>query len=68
MIKSTNNVQVYEEDGHDINKLRSESPSIIIREHWSRKEMVVISMGDKTYTVLARDLVAAIQNSQNAHT
>ncbi len=66
-IESINHVEVYEKDGSELNSLRSKKPSIIIREHWNRKEFVVVNMGELSYTVLARDLIAAIENAQNAH-
>ena len=47
--------------------LRSKKPSITIREHWNRKEFVIVNMGELSYTVCAKDLEKAIQNAQNAH-
>lgn len=67
-IESINNIEVYEENGTELNALRSKKPSITIREHWNRKEFVIINMGNLSYTVLAKDMIAAIENAQNAHT
>lgn len=67
-IESINNIEVYEESGVELNALRSKKPSITIREHWNRKEFVIINMGNLSYTVLAKDMIAAIENAQNAHT
>ena len=66
-IESTNVIEVFEENGVSLNTIRSKKPSITIREHWNRREFVIVNMGDKSYTVLANDLIAAIQNAQNAH-
>lgn len=66
-IDSINIVEVYEENGQTLNELRSKKPSITIREHWNRKEFVIVNMGELSYTVLAGDLIKAIENAQNAH-
>jgi hypothetical protein len=66
-IESINIVQVYEENGRELSSLRSESPSITIREHWNRREFVIVNMGELSYTVCAKDLEKAIQNAQNVH-
>jgi hypothetical protein len=66
-IQSINIVEVYEENNQELEGLRSKKPSIIVREHWSRKDFVVISIGELSYTVCAEDLQKAIKNAQNAH-
>jgi hypothetical protein len=66
-IQSLNVVEVYEENGQELKELRSEKPSITVREHWNRREFVVLIVGDLSYTVCAEDLRRAIQNAQNAH-
>lgn len=66
-IESINTIEVFEENGTALNAIRSKKPSITIREHWNRRELVIVNMGDKSYSVLASDLIAAIQNAQNAH-
>jgi hypothetical protein len=40
-IQSLNVVEVYEENGQELKELRSEKPSITVREHWNRREFVV---------------------------
>lgn len=57
-------VKIYEVDGHDVTTL--EHPLILVQSHWSRNSMVVLSIGDKKWTVLARDLEAAIRNGCNS--
>lgn len=66
-IQSINIVEVYEENGQELNGLTRESLAITIREHWNRKELVVIKSREGSYTVCASDLQKAIQNAQNAH-
>ena len=66
-IESINRIEVYEENGKELKGLRSEKPSIMLREHWNISKFVVIIVGDLTYTVLANDLKKAIQNAENAH-
>ena len=66
-IESINIVEVYEENGTELKALKSKKPSITVREHWNRKDFVIINMGNLSYTVLATDLEKAIQNCQNAH-
>lgn len=66
-IESINKVEVYEENGVELYGLRSQKPKVTIREHWSRKELVIINIGELSYSVCAVDLIKAIQNAQNAH-
>lgn len=65
MIKVENFVECYEVEGKDVSLFRS--PKLIVRSHWNRNEMVVIETPDGTkYTVLIKDLNAAISNSGNS--
>ena len=66
-IQSINIVEVYEENGQELTALRSKKPSIAIREHWSRKEFIIVNIGEYSYTVRAIDMQNAIKNAQNAH-
>lgn len=67
-VNSINSIEVLEKNGQELNGLRSDKPTITIREHWNEKELVIVTMGDLSYTVFAKDLIAAIENAQNAHT
>ena len=60
--KSTNTIQIYE-----INGIECKTPKLIIREHWNKKQFVVIEIGGVDCTVVAEELKRAIDNSQNAH-
>lgn len=63
-IESINMVDAYEENGKETTITR---PKITVREHWNRKEFVVMNIADKSYTFLAKDLIKAIENARNAH-
>lgn len=66
-IDSTNVIEVYEVDGEEIKGLKSLKPSVTVTNHWNRKEFVVIVIDNKRVTVVANDLIKAIENAQNAH-
>jgi len=65
--ESTNLIKVYEINGTEEKRLKSDQSKIKVREHWNRKEFVVIEIDDKKMTVLANELKRAINNAQNAH-
>jgi len=67
-IKTTNEIEVYEQNGSECKGLRSDKPFLIIKDHWNRKDFVVLVIDEKSVTILARDLIAAVNNSINAHT
>lgn len=41
--------------------------TLIVRNHWNRKDMVVLEIDGKRYTFIAHHLKKAIDNAQNAH-
>jgi hypothetical protein len=63
MIKSVNKVDVYEVDGNIVSV--GASVSISVESHWNDDKRVNIIIGKKSYTVLAKDLRAAIENATN---
>jgi len=66
-IVSINTIQIYEENGVAIHAHQNKA-TLTVREHSTRRDMVVISIGDcHKYTVCASDIITAIKNSQNAH-
>lgn len=65
-IESINKIEILEENGKEIEIGFKPSP-IVIREHDTFSKFIVIKMGNLTYTVLANDMIRAIQNAQNAH-
>lgn len=64
MIEVTNTMRVYEIDHRDVTG-PADQPPFKVHSHWNRSEFVVIEVEGKQYTVVARDLLAAIQNAQN---
>ena len=63
MIKVSQQVRVYEEDGKEI-RLGADR-FMGVESHWNRNEMVILEMGKECITVLAADLEAAITNATN---
>jgi hypothetical protein len=65
MIKVENFVECHEEDGKRISTL--DLPKLIFRSHWVYNNQVEIELPDgKRYTVLIKDINAAILNSGNS--
>ena len=60
-------VQIYEFDGKKDNTLKSDEELLIVKNHWSRREFVVLEFNGKEITVVASDIERAITNAQNAH-
>jgi hypothetical protein len=56
-------VEIYEVDDKEvpIGMFRS----LKVLSHWNRRELVVIEVNGKKYTVEGDDLMAAIENAQN---
>jgi hypothetical protein len=65
--ESINSLDIYETDGSEEKGLSSDRPKVIVKEHWNRREFVVIEVNGKELTVLADELKRAIDNAQNAH-
>lgn len=61
MIKVKNEVGIYEIEGEEAPPI--EGPTIEVLSHWNRDDLVVLKVDEKSYTVLARDLNAAISNA-----
>ena len=56
-------VQVYEVDGEEISM--ASHKKLTVTSHWNRNEMVKLEFGEGTVTVLAADLIKAINNAIN---
>ena len=66
--ESINFIEIYEINGTEEKGLRSHQRKVRVREHWNRQEFVVLQIDEGTeVTVLASQLVRAIENAQNAH-
>ena len=61
MIDVVNKVKVYEIDGEDTEMV--ETPTIEVRSHWNDPDRVVLAIGRKKWTILAKDLEAAVSNA-----
>jgi hypothetical protein len=62
MIEVQNKVPVYEVDGKDV---AISGPKIHVLSHWNSGDRVVLQIGERTWTVIAADLEAAIKNATN---
>jgi len=58
MIKVTNKVNVYEINNEKVDWQRN---SIAVKSHWDCPGQVVLEVGDRSYTVIVRELEAAIK-------
>lgn len=65
--QSINLIEVFETNGVEEKGLRSDRPKLKVSEHWNRKDFVVLEVDGKSITVVADDLMRAIDNAQNAH-
>jgi len=66
MIEVQSTLPIYEIDEKDTTGPVSDH-ALIARHHWNKRQFVVLEIGDHTYAVLATDLMAAIENAQNAN-
>lgn len=64
MIEVQSTLPIYEIDGRELAGPRLQD-AVVVRSHWNRTDLVVIRIGDKHYTVVAGDLIAAIKNATN---
>ena len=65
MIKVTNHVKMYEENGKEI--ATGEARHIKVKSHRNRRTMIVIEIGeDMSVTVSADDMLRSIANAKNA--
>lgn len=57
-------IDCYELDGRET---KAERPQIIVSSHWNMNDRIILraSDGGNSYTVIADDLIRAIQNAQN---
>ena len=68
MIKVTNEIKLYELYGKQMDKLfDTVIPLFIVESHWNEGGKVVVTLGGETVTVVASDLIAAIQNATNSN-
>lgn len=65
--ESINLVDVHETNGEEERGLLCDRPKLTVREHWNRRNFVVLSIGGTSVTVITQHLKRAIDNAQNAH-
>ena len=64
MIKVTNEIKIYEIDDQELKSISNAQP-LIVKSHWNNDNVVVLEIGGVKYTVVAKDLKAAIDNATN---
>lgn len=64
-MKTENKVEAYELNGTESPMMNR--PVMIVKNHWNRRQLVVIEVDGKSYTVDAEEMKRAIDNSTNAH-
>lgn len=62
MIKVNNSIGIYEDNGKRVVVC---DKKLVVNSHGLDRDLVVVSLGKETVTVAARDLIAAVTNSQN---
>ena len=65
MNKSINKIEIYEINNSDVSI--GENLELVIENHWNLKARVILKYKDESITVLAKDLIKAIENAQNIH-
>lgn len=63
MIKVECIVKVYEVNNKEVAPQMGDAFDIYVKSHFDNNKLVVISVGDHEFTVVARDLEAAIRNA-----
>jgi hypothetical protein len=63
MIRVNNKVKVYEQD--NVQLPVNENVELVVESHWNRDDCVVLIVDGKKYTVIGKDLHAAIINAKN---
>lgn len=58
-------IDIYEINGEESGL--SNEAQLTVKNHWNRKNFVILNMNDKEITVVADDLKRAIENAQNVH-
>ena len=67
-MKTVNELDIYEIDGKEVLFAEKKEQKVRISNHWNLSRMVVIYTPDgKQLTVIASELIRAINNATNAH-
>ena len=62
-IKVINTLRIYETDGKETPVNRNDEMKV--ESHWNMRDRIVLIIDGKKYTVIARDIQAAIANATN---
>lgn len=62
-MKVTNEIKIYEVDGTDTKPI--EGPTLLVESHWNNRDMVVLVVGGHKWTLVRRELDAAVANATN---
>ena len=65
MIKVQQTIEVYELDGKQETLSGMERSQIGIDSHWNRSAFIVLVINGHRYTVVGKDLQAAVENARN---
>lgn len=63
MIKVISKVELVELNGKDTGVL--DRPILTAESHWNDSSLVVLTIGETTFSVKVKDLIAAINNATN---
>ena len=64
--ETSSTIKIYELNGSE-RKVDENLPNVIVKNHWNRRDFVIIEIDNNEYTVLADELSRAIDNAQHAH-
>lgn len=65
MLKIETRMDPLEIDGEEVKGLPKDSDQLVVTAHWNRNSLVILSFRGKAITVVASELVRAIQNARN---
>lgn len=65
MLKVRSEMDIYEVDGKDVTEYPP--PKLVVESHWNCPDRVVLCIHDERYTVIVRDIEAAIRNAANSN-
>ena len=65
MIKVQSEVEPCEVNGTELNGLKSSKQLLFVESHWNYRQLVILRYGEVSITVVASDLLKAINNAGN---
>ena len=64
--KTSSTIKSHEFNG-SAREVGKDLPNIVVKNHWNRRDFVIIEIDNNEYTILADELSRAIDNAQHAH-